>query len=306
MSDFERARERALRLAELIKSRTETRITSDILSYSEPLKYSQEEMAISPSAWARIEETGTDARLVFAHPELLRALPHTSSHYRGIALLSQKSVGRLASNIANWERGSIKRSIRWDTALKVARLYNAVISSIIENSSDWVLENGYRNIIANIGIRLDGMYRNKIGELAETMIKDRIVNWLRKNKLIVGKEAADRYGLRNGVIMQFGSEPDIVFLRKNQMLATIEIKGGTDRAGALERLGAMLKSFAETPPGCTNFLIAGVVTKEMQHRLDQIGSVKVFELDLLVKDQEEWARFTREIFHYDLRINGIV
>ena len=40
-------------------------------------------------------------------------------------------------------------------------------------------------------------------------------------------------------------------------------------AGALERLGAMQKSFAETPARCHNFLIAGVVTIEMESRLAQ-------------------------------------
>ena len=59
-------------------------------------------------------------------------------------------------------------------------------------------------------------------------------------------------------------------------MATIEIKGGKDPAGALERLGAMQKSFEATPAQCVNFLVAGVVTAEMRKRLDQMGLVKVF------------------------------
>ena len=47
---------------------------------------------------------------------------------------------------------------------------------------------------------------------------------------------------------------------KRSLIATIEIKGGKDPAGALERLGAIQKSFEETPPGCENMLIAGVIT----------------------------------------------
>ncbi len=63
--------------------------------------------------------------------------------------------------------------------------------------------------------------------------------------------------------MKFGAEPDIDFTRDNRLVATIEVKGGCDPAGALERLGAMTKSFAETPSGCVNFLVAGVITPEM-------------------------------------------
>ena len=102
--------------------------------------------------------------------------------------------------------------------------------------------------------------------------------------------------------MRFGSEPDILFERNEQTIATIEIKGGKDPAGALERLGAMQKSFDATPPGCVNILVAGVVTSEMQHRLSQIGVVKVFLLDDLAHDGEPWEIFTTEVFHHVVRV----
>ena len=41
----------------------------------------------------------------------------------------------------------------------MARLYNAVTSSIIEGTTNWALENGYRNILANMGIGLDGTFQ---------------------------------------------------------------------------------------------------------------------------------------------------
>ena len=106
--------------------------------------------------------------------------------------------------------------------------------------------------------------------------------------------------------MTYGSDPDILFTQKKRDqkkrdIATIEIKGGTDPAGALERLGAMQKSFDATPAGCQNILIAGVVTPEMRSRLEQIGIIKVFILDDLLNDAE-WNAFTNEVFHYILRI----
>ena len=76
--------------------------------------------------------------------------------------------------------------------------------------------------------------------------------------------------------MRYGSEPDIEFSRvvneESEVVATIEIKGGKDPAGALERLGAIQKSFEATPPNCVNILIAGVVTPEMRRALDQDGT----------------------------------
>ena len=68
-------------------------------------------------------------------------------------------------------------------------LYNAVISSIIEGSTEWTLENGYRNIIANMGIGLDGAVRNIIGQDAEQLIKTRIRDWLDSRGLIIQRNA---------------------------------------------------------------------------------------------------------------------
>lgn len=258
-------------------------------------------LMISVKAWDYVNTIEAAPALVFAHPELLRQLPETSQYYRGLALLSQKQVGQMAVSVDSWENRTRKRPIKIENCQRVARLYNAVISSIVENSSGWTLENGYRNIIATMGISLDGMYRNRIGRMAEELIKTRIANWLDRRELILSDHDTD-YLLVDGVNMQFGSEPDIKFERGDRLLATIEIKGGTDPAGALERLGAMMKSFDETPPGCVNFLIAGVVTNEMQARLEQIGVVKTFLLHELQEGGEIWNDFTYELFHHVLRI----
>ena len=76
-----------------------------------------------------------------------------------------------------------------------------------------------------------------------------------------------RYILADGIVMVFSSEPDVAFLRGELLEATIEIKGGIDPAGALERLGAAEKS-AQAAIGvntrCKNFLVAGVITAEMR------------------------------------------
>ena len=76
--------------------------------------------------------------------------------------------------------------------------------------------------------------------------------------------------------LTYGSEPDILFEKNGEYVVTIEVKGGIDPAGALERLGAVQKSFEETPVQCHNFLIAGVVTPEMKKRLNRLSVTKCF------------------------------
>ena len=262
-----------------------------------------DELMISGAAWEHVRSLGIEPKVVFAHPDLLRAHPTTSIYYRGMALLSRKRVGQSAAAVGGWEDGSRKTPVREVAARKVACLYNTMISSIIEGSSDWTLENGYRNIVAAMGIAIDGMFRNRIGDAAEALVKNRIVAWL-KAKGVIPPDSPEhgRYLLPGDTLMRFGSEPDIDFLRHDRLIATIEVKGGRDPAGALERLGAMTKSFAETPPGCVNFLVAGVITPEMRARLDAIGNIKVYLLDDISQDGERWDGFTNEVFHHAVRV----
>ena len=261
------------------------------------------EFMVSAAAWERVLSLGVEPKAVFAHPDILQAHPTTSLYYRGMALLSRKRVSQMATAVADWENGKRKAPVRRDAAEKVACLYNTMISSVIEGSSDWMMDNGYRNILATMGITLDGSFRNKIGDMAEELVKDRIVSWL-KIKGVIAADAPEigRYSLPEDTLMIFGSEPDIDFVRNDHSVATIEIKGGRDPAGALERLGAMTKSFEETPAGCINFLVAGVVTAGMRRRLDAMGVVKVYELDDISQDGECWDDFTTEVFHHAARV----
>ena len=267
------------------------------------------DFGISEHAWHHVESLGISPTSVFSHPDILVAHPHLSAYYRGIALLPQKRTQQLAGTVERWESGKIKRAPAQSQALKVARLYNFVISSIIEGSTEWTLENGYRNILANMAIGLDGTIRNLIGQDAEKLVQSRILEWLKANKLVVDSdEERSIYTLSEGYSMKFGSEPDIEFRRhsttETALVCTIEIKGGRDPAGALERLGAVQKSFEHTPRGCTNMLVAGVITSEMQNRLDQMGVVKSFLIDEVAENGDGWTSFLNEVFHHTIRITS--
>ena len=310
MAKVEDALIRSTLMSERIRQRTDLELRELISNYDGPLSFHPlNDLMISVQAWNYVTGAGIEPKLVFAHPKLLCELPPTSQYYRGVALLPQKRVADIAVSVAAWEDGTRKTSIRESHGKDVARLYNAVISSIIEGTTDWTIENGYRNIIANMGIGLDGTFRNIIGQDAERLIKTRISNWLDSLGMIEQvNDDRTEYKLPRKYSMRYGSEPDILFRHERtcdevQVVATIEIKGGKDPAGALERLGAMQKSFEATPTGCVNFLIAGVVTPEMSARLEQMGSVKVYLLDDLSRDGSRWLDFLNEVFHYAVRIS---
>jgi hypothetical protein len=303
---------RSTLMSERIRQRTDEALRKIVENYSKHLEFSPiEKLMISEQAWKAIVDSRVDPKLVFAHPMILQDYPQTSQYYRGIALLPQKRVADIALPVSSWEDGSRKSPIEDAQSQSVAQLYNAVISSIIEGTTHWTLENGYRNIVANMGIGLDGTFRNIIGQDAEKLVKTRIKNWLKSERLICRElESGTQFDLPRGYWMRFGSEPDVLFQYRtdesSEDVATIEIKGGKDPAGALERLGAMQKSFEATPANCVNFLVAGVVTEEMKSRLTAMGVVKVFLLDELAHDGEPWTRFLNELFHYTIRITDSV
>ena len=308
MTNLHDAQIRSALISERIRQRTDLALRELIAQYQEELTFHpMDDLMISEQAWRHVEASDIDPKLVFAHPELLQKHPTVSQYYRGLALLPRKRVTDIAGSVDSWEDGTRKTPIPEPRSKDVARLYNAVISSIIEGASDWTLENGYRNIIATMGIGLDGTFRNIIGQDAEVLVRNRIRNWLAIHQLIVERNDAEtEFQLSNGYSMRYGSEPDILFRQElndtAQIVATIEIKGGKDPAGALERLGAMQKSFEETPPGCVNMLVAGVITPEMESRLENMGVTKVFLLDNLAHDGEDWIDFLNEVFHYTVRI----
>ncbi len=109
------------------------------------------------------------------------------------------------------------------------------------------------------------------------------------------------------VRMAYGSEPDIVFEKYDEQTqnwaleVTIEIKGGMDPAGALERLGAIKKSFDQTPARVENIAILGVVTPAMRAELDQMRIVD-FDLYEVVHSKKGWDRFVEELFYHKLRL----
>ena len=77
---------------------------------------------ISQDAWEHVRNLRLNPVSVFCHPDMLVEEPFVSLYYRGISGLSLKEVQTQARTM--------------DAAGQVAGLYNSVISSIIENTTD--------------------------------------------------------------------------------------------------------------------------------------------------------------------------
>ena len=307
---LEEARQRALIITEHIRERADVEVRQIIESFDRRLDFEGrlEDLAIAPEAWAHIVRAQTDPKMVFAHPELLQAHPQTSLHYRGIATLSLKRVQLMVGSVNKWEDGTFSRPPNPERCLCVARIYNAVISVIITGTDGWTLENGYRNILVTIGITQDGALRNLVGQEGEAAVKERIAQWLVTNDAVptTVRGSTTLVGAAEDLRMVYGSEPDIKFESRTegdwQIISTVEIKSGTDPAGALERLGAIQKSFEQTPPRSRNFAVLGVVTPEMRRRLNEMNVARDFSLYQILNDNRAWDDFIKELFHLTLRI----
>jgi len=111
--------------------------------------------------------------------------------------------------------------------------------------------------------------------------------------------------------MIFSSEPDVSFKREADglLLCTVEIKGGTDPAGALERYGAGKKSLEAAlreNPKCKNFFLSAVFTPEMTNRIDADRLIeKSYSIVDLIEDQSVRDEFFSELFVYTLRLREL-
>lgn len=314
MTDSKRdgAQERALILSKAIKRRDDVHVRRLVSNFDGDLDYladGLEALGISDDAWEYVRNLKIEAKMVFAHPELLLLHPEASLYYRGMATLSLKLVKNIAANVDAWENlGYLGRKANLETCKQVACLYNEMLSAIIEGTEKWTLEDGHRNILSVIAITQDGKIRNVIGQKAENAIQKKLLDWIATVKIPMEEDSPFFVlGEAKNLRMRFGSEPDILFERYDEQEndwtteVTIEIKGGTDRAGALERLGAIKKSFDKTPPRSENIAILGVVTPAMRKELNQMA-ITDFDLYELLSTEEGWNKFVEELFFHKLRL----
>ncbi len=310
---------RSLQLVATLQKRPDIKARELIEGFTDNLVWEPlEALLIEPSVWSHVV-AHFDPKLVLCHPDLLVRYPMTSLYYRGACGLSLKAAKSYFGSVENLEAGNPGARIDSAKALKMARTYNAMVCSIIKNSSDWTLDNGYRTIIATLGITVDGSSRGRIGKVAEARVRDMLVTKLSELGLIleptVGPEqlanpdALPRvFILQDDIQMQFGSDPDVSFSRNDHYLAIVEIKGGVDPAGALERYGAAMRTFEhaiQRSPRCETFLLTAVDTREMTARLNADRLVRhPYDIIRLIKDPEYREEFFDELFNHVLRLTS--
>jgi hypothetical protein len=227
----------------------------------EDLVWQCSELGISERAWARIIHRGIKPVAVFAHPQVLIQIPHAVAYYRMLAMVSQKSMARVGLATAGHETG--QSSLSLEQAAAFAGHLNRIISSLVE--ADETVDprefDLWRGMAA--GSQAQGSWGNTKGDRIEVVIRGILQRRIREMDLAVAESADEsQIELRDGRMAVFADEPDFALYRHGRIEAAIEIKGGIDNAGVLERVGAAVKSLGrarrENPEAITILVIQGV------------------------------------------------
>lgn len=283
---------------------------------------------ISASAWDTLLNRNIDPMLVFVHPKVLQLNPAFLKYYRSVAMISQKGLKTLAgvSNIEKIEAGKVlPGQLPQKNVLSIARIINEILSLVVSLATDLSSNEIQGMMYATAGTNIDGSWRNSIGAEGERVIRgimlqavlahnevssitDRqnktvSIKELQANKIIDEIDNIKTVNLINGFSILFSSEPDIsMFDDEGAIVGIIEIKAGLDPAGALERLGAMFKSFENTLaeyPDAVTILVASCITDEVEARLGASMSVRqkyiTTEITSSENNQRKFANRMRKI-----------
>lgn len=258
---------------------------------------------ISTSAWITLEKSKLDPMLVFLHPKILQLYPSFLKYYRSVAMISQKGLKTLTgvSNIEKIEAGKIESGkLSQKSVNSIVEIINEILSLVLSLATNLDSNEIQGMMYATAGTNIDGSWRNSIGAEGERVIRSIIlkevlahnevssitdrqnkttaIDELQTAKVIDEIDTIKTINLSNGYSVLFSSEPDVsLFNDEGGIVGVIEIKAGLDPAGALERLGAMLKSFENTLaeyPDAVTILVASCITKEVEARLGASMSVR--------------------------------
>jgi hypothetical protein len=217
----------------------------------EKLDWDLDSLGISEVAWNKIIHQGIKPVRVFAHPYILTTIPRSVGYYRGLAMVSLKSMNNIGLPIERHEKGDGKTPIGEQRARQVAFRLNELISRLIEEDEqiDPREFDLWRGMTA--GSTAQGSWQNRKGDIAEDLVKGMVQRHVRESGLVHREESdGARCHLVDGRTIVFGSEPDIaLYDASGQILVAVEIKGGIDKAGVLERIGAALKSLSRAKQG---------------------------------------------------------
>jgi len=232
----------------------------------EQFNWDKSQLYISDSAWNKVIHRGIKPVTVFAHPNVLINNPSRVSYYRMLAMVSQKSMDNVGIPTAKYEEGK-EKFLPQDLALQIARHLNGIISDLVD--ADDVIDprefDLWRGMAA--GTQAQGSWQNEKGIEAARVIAEILIKRIKSKNLISTILSESKFHLKDGRELVIGREPDIGFYdRTGKILIAVEIKGGIDTAGVLERLGAALKSLSrakrENPQSLTILVVPSVAATE--------------------------------------------
>jgi len=307
---------RSLFLHKKLQEKSFQDLIQNVEALNDPaLQWDLQELHISKSAFAYINKALIKPTKVFCHPYVLIKNPPLATYYRGLSGISQKGISKLAANTASLEENRVKK-LEFDRALKISQGFNRIISTIIDGDINYSLEDARRLLLATIGITLDGSWRNQVGETATRQVQEMLLKFISERNL--SKKEPSKKGdsgitqkpivLKNDWQIVFSSDPDVgIYDKTDQLRVAIEVKGGIDDAGALERYGAARKSFDKARHEnvrCTTIYLASCVTKAVEQRIKQDGLVsQTWNLTNILLDEQEREEFLKELFKYQVRLD---
>lgn len=166
--------------------------------------------------------------------------------------------------ITRYETGRNKRPMEEQKARDVARRLNELISRLIESDEEIDPREFdlWRGMAA--GSTAQGSWQNAKGDRMEDVIKGMIRRRIQNRDLLLTQSDDEReLQLKDGRLLMCDSEPDLAFYDETRhILIAVEIKGGIDTAGVLERIGAVIKSLSrakqDNPDAITVLIIPRV------------------------------------------------
>lgn len=213
----------------------------------EELEWDKQALGIAENAWNKVIHRGIKPVRVFVHPTVIQQNPRRVSYYRMVAMLSQKSMSNVGLSTASYESGA--KVLEPQNASSLATQFNSVISQVVDE--DKVIDEREIDLWRGMeaGSQAQGTWNNVKGTKAENEVKRLIEDHLRvtgqvQSVLKDKKKKTREVKLKDDRVIVFASDPDIGIFRDESIVCGVEVKGGIDPAGVLERLGATLKSLA--------------------------------------------------------------
>ena len=306
---------RSLRMWELIHEVQQLAKVSGSFDWGDRKKWGIDEVA-----WARVESKQISPLSIFCHPRVLSEQPPLLRYYRTISLISQKGLSSLVpGDIAKIESGKIDR-IEPGRVSQIALALNCIVSIVIKTAAEIDERDFVGFHFATAGVGVQGSWNNAIGAQGEEVIKRILVNNLRDEIAQIvwrnGKtldytpgahsEVLDRIKeirvvrLKDAFHLLFSSEPDVSLRDPRDLpVMAIEVKAGTDTAGALERLGAAMKSFENDRnlnPRVVTVYVVRCMTPELRKRIQENNPFDyTFGLTELMADEKTQLTFSNLI-----------